>query len=354
MDAVPFVIESTPRPGKKPTLRFEYLDELHDFLQWRTGDGVLLAEANITPDENTDYFGEEGDRLHMILNFQVNQHLFYAFASGDCRPLTKALQATAKRPSEVSQWGTFLRTHDELDLGRLTDEQRARVFEAFAPEDGMQLYGRGIRRRIAAMLGGDARRLELAQSLLFALPGTPILRYGDEIGMGDDLSLPERQSVRTPMQWTDDRNGGFSTAKRTVLPAIADGPFGYRRINVAEQRRDPTSLLNCTERLIRMRKETPELGWGECRVLRGGSPNVLVLACTWRGNTVVTVHNFAAETREVALAIPEAGRAPLTNLLSPNHSAPDARGVHHVAIEPYGYRWYRVGPLLDVTAREPR
>ena len=134
--------------------------------------------------------------MHMILNFQVNQTMFYALACGDCRPLAKALNKTRKRP-ELSQWGIFLRSHDELDLGRLSDNQRQRVFEAFGPQPDMLLYGRGIRRRIASMLGGDPRRLELASSLLFSLPGTPVMRYGDEIGMGDDLSLPDRKAVRT-------------------------------------------------------------------------------------------------------------------------------------------------------------
>jgi maltose alpha-D-glucosyltransferase/alpha-amylase len=154
VDAVPFIIESIP--GKEPFAKhFEYLRELHEFLQWRTGDGILLAEANVLPAENLEYFGSEGDRMHMILNFRVNQTMFYAFASGDCRPLAQALMATRKRP-EVSQWGIFLRSHDELDLGHLSDEQRQVVFQAFAPDEDMRLYDRGIRRRLATMLGGVA------------------------------------------------------------------------------------------------------------------------------------------------------------------------------------------------------
>lgn len=352
MDAVPFVIESTP--GKEPAIKhFDYLRELHDFLQWRTGDGILLAEANILPPDDLKYFGPEGERMHLILNFQVNQAMFYAFASGDCRPLGQALMATRKRP-ETGQWGIFLRSHDELDLGQLSDEQRQTVFDTFAPDEGMRLYGRGIRRRLATMLGGDHRRLELAYSLLFTLPGTPVLRYGDEIGMGDDLSLPERQAVCTPMQWTADWHGGFSIADKTVLPVVREGPFGYPRVNVAEQRRDPGALLNITERLIRMRKECPEFGWGEYQVLRTGSPHVLAVLTTWRQNAVVAVHNLAAEAREVRLAIPGAERMPLTNLLSPAHSTPDDHGRHALALEPYGYLWFRVGPLLDVIRREPR
>ena len=352
VDAVPFIIETTPGQ-QTPPMRFGYLRDLHDFLQWRTGDAILLAEANILPADNMKYFGPEGDRMHMILNFQVNQTMFYAFASGDCQPLGKALMATRKRP-ETSQWGIFLRSHDELDLGRLSDEQRQTIFDIFAPAEDMRLYERGIRRRLAPMLGGDRRRMELAYSLLFSLPGTPVLRYGDEIGMGDNLSLPERQSVRTPMQWTADRHGGFSVAEKPVLPAVSEGPYGYHRVNVAEQRPEPDSLLNCTERLIRMRKECPEFGWGDYRVLRSGSPHVLAVVTTWRKNTVVAVHNFADEACEVVLTIPGAERTPLTNLLSQEHSAPDARGRHAIALEPYDYHWFRVGPLLDLISREPR
>jgi maltose alpha-D-glucosyltransferase / alpha-amylase len=367
VDAVPFIIETVPRadyhrkvarqqrrkPPHKPQMRFHYLRELHDFLQWRTGDGILLAEANILPKQNLDYFGEEGDRMHMILNFQVNQTMFYALACGDCRPLAKALERTRGRPA-LSQWGIFLRSHDELDLGRLNEKQRQRVFESFGPEPDMLLYGRGIRRRIASMLGGDPRRLELASSLLFSLPGTPVMRYGDEIGMGDDLSLPDRTAVRTPMQWTRDRHGGFTTAARTPIPAVGRGPFGYQRVNVADQRLDPTSLLNVNERFIRTRKECPEFGWGDHQVVATGSPDVLAVRCHWRNNAVLAVHNFASEAREVGLTVPGAQGLPLTNLLAPDHRPPNDSGHHRLALPPYGYRWYRVGPLLDVATREPR
>src|ERR1700726_3619731 len=156
-------------------------------------------------------------------------------ASPDSRPLAKALEATKPRPA-TAQWGLFLRNHDELDLGRLAPEQAKAVFQAFGPEPRMQLYGRGIRRRLAPMLEGDRRRIELAYSLMFTLPGTPVLRYGDELGMGDDLSLPERQCARTPMQWSDEPNAGFSKSDKLFLPVIKAGPFGYVHVNAAKQR----------------------------------------------------------------------------------------------------------------------
>ena len=279
--------------------------------------------------------------------------MFYAFASGDCRPLAEALPPPASARTSASGASSCGAMTSWISVGS-SEVQRQTVFETFAPDKDMCLYGRGIRRRLATMLGGDQRRIELAYSLLFTLPGTPVLRYGDEIGMGDDLSLPERQAVRTPMQWTADRHAGFSGADTTVLPAVREGPFGYQRVNVAEQRRDPGSLLNCTERLIRLRKECPEFGWGDAQVLRTGSPHVLAVLATWRHNAVIAVHNFAPEACEATFVIPGAADVTLTNLLTPEHSTPDQRGRHTLALEPYGYRWFRVGPLLDLITREPR
>ena len=360
VDAVPFIIESVPAASKKqaeretkPKMDFSYLRDLHNFLQWRSGDGILLAEANILPKQNLDYFGPEGDRMHIILNFQVNQNLFFALASGDCRTLAKALTNTKERP-ELAQWGNFLRSHDEADLGRLTDKQRQRVFQEFGPDKDMQLYGRGIRRRLAAMLGGDQRRLELCASLVMSLPGTPVLRYGDEIGMGDDLALEDRKAVRTPMQWTKDPHGGFSRAKKTEIPVITKGAFGCERVNVADQKRNPQSLLNVYERLIRTRKECPEFGWGAYDVLSTGSPHVLAVRCSWRNNAVLSLHNFSAEAQQVVLKVPGGEKLPLTNLLHPVECAPSKDGRHTIDLEPYGYLWYRVGPLLDVATREAR
>jgi maltose alpha-D-glucosyltransferase / alpha-amylase len=209
MDAVPFVIATKGPKVNKPVEQYDMLRAFREFLQWRKGDAIILAEANVEPKTNMEYFGDDGDRMQMMFNFHVNQNLFYALASGDARTLAAALKVTKPRPA-TGQWGLFLRNHDELDLGRLTDEQRQTVFEKFGPDKNMQLYDRGIRRRLAPMLGGDRRRLELAYSLMYTLPGTPVLRYGDEIAMGDDLSFPsplrggsaERRTMHTHRsQW---------------------------------------------------------------------------------------------------------------------------------------------------------
>ena len=346
VDAVPFIIGTKGADVAEPVLQYDMLRMFREFLQWRLGDSIFLAEANVLPEVNMDYFGHDGDRLQMMFNFQVNQNLWYALASADTRPLVKAMKTTKPRPA-TAQWGIFLRNHDELDLGRLTEEQRAAVFQAFGPEPHMQLYDRGIRRRLTPMLGGDRRRLELAYSLMFTLPGTPVLLHGDEIGMGDDLRLPERECARTPMQWSTEPQGGFTKSDKPVLPVISGGPYGYEHVNVAEQRRDPGSLLNWLERIIRMRKEVPEIGWGDYTVLRTRNPAVLAIRYDWRNNSVLVLHNLDPKPREVVFEVGlegEAGRQ-LTDLLSHQHSRADDSGRHCVLLEGYGYRWYRVGGL---------
>jgi maltose alpha-D-glucosyltransferase/alpha-amylase len=288
----------------------------------------------------------------MLFNFPVNQALFYALATADTGLLARAIRDTSRLPGS-GQWAHFLRNHDELDLARLTPPQRGRVYEAFAPEPEMQLYRRGVRRRLAPMLDSDRRRLELAYSLLFTLPGTPVLRYGDEIGMGEDLALPERMSTRTPMQWSSEPQGGFTATLKPVIPVIDRGAYGYRHVNVAAQRRNPNSLLNWMERVLRMRAEIPEIGWGRCAVLDSGSPGVLMLRYDWRNNAVLFLHNFTAEPVELRFRLgpPRRRDVQLVNLLSEKHSRAGRDGRHCVLVEPYGYRWFRVGRLDDVLKR---
>src|SRR5689334_4146126 len=245
MDAAPFVIELTEPDKADPPRDYEFLRTLRSHAAWRRGDVVILAEANVARDEVHEYFGDDGDRLPMLFNFTLNQKLFVALARGDATPLAECLRTLTPIPPSC-QWATFLRNHDEVDFSGLSADEREDVFAAFGPDPRMQLYNRGIRRRLAPMLNGDRRRLELAYSLQFTLPGTPVLRYGEEIGMGDNLSLPERNAIRTPMQWDETANAGFSTAPRAKLvrPVVSNGQYRYRSVNVAAQRRDPKSLLS--------------------------------------------------------------------------------------------------------------
>jgi maltose alpha-D-glucosyltransferase / alpha-amylase len=350
MDAVPFVIATKGAEVRVATEQYDMLRTFREFLSWRQGDAIILAEANVVPKTDMEYFGESGERVQMMFNFAVNQHLFYALATGDGRPLMKALKAT-KTSESTAQWGQFLRNHDELDLGRLTDDQRQAVFTAFGPEKDMQLYGRGIRRRLAPMLQGDRRRLELAYSMMMGLPGTPVLRYGDEIGMGDNLRLPERNCARTPMQWSTEPQGGFTKSEKPILPVISGGAYGFEHVNVAQQRRDPDSLMNWMERMIRMRKEAPEIGWGEFSILQTRMPEVLAIRYDWRNNSVLVVHNLSANPREVSLDLGVEDSDCLVNLLSGENSTAEASGKHRLLLEPYGYRWFRVGGLDYILKR---
>jgi maltose alpha-D-glucosyltransferase / alpha-amylase len=211
----------------------------------------------------------------------------------------------------------------------------------------MQLYKRGIRRRLAPMLQGDRRRLELAYSLMLTLPGTPVVRYGDEIGMGDDLRLPERQCARTPMQWSTEPQGGFTKNPKPAVPVISEGAYGFEHVNVAAQRRDPNSMLNWMERMIRMRKEVPEIGWGDFKFLNVKTNQVLAMCYEWRNNSVVVLHNLCPEPIEVQLRLgrKNSDNQGLVNLLSEDHSMASTNGTHRILLEPYGYRWYRVGGL---------
>jgi maltose alpha-D-glucosyltransferase / alpha-amylase len=353
VDAVPFVIESVEPGREQGEQRFEYLAEFRRFLQWRRGDAILLGEANVEPAENARYFGDDGGSgIHMMFNFFVNQHLFYTLATEDVGPLVAAIEATSDLP-QTSQWAQFLRNHDELDLGRLSDDQRERVFERFAPEEHMRLYGRGIRRRLAPMLG-DREHEELAYSAMFSLPGTPVIRFGDELRMGDDLQLEQRDAVRTPMQWADEPNAGFSTAQpgELVHPVITDGVWGFRHINVESQRRDPQSFLNWTARMIRLRKECPEIGWGSHEVLDSGESSVLAMRYAWRGNSLLIVHNFAERPHEVRLKLDDADGDRLSNLLREEQLVADGDGVHRIRLDALDYRWFRIGGLDYAVRRE--
>jgi maltose alpha-D-glucosyltransferase / alpha-amylase len=351
LDAVPFMIESVVPGEDEGEKHFEYLTEFRRFLEWRSTRTIMLGEANVLPEENEQYFGgDSGNGIHMMFNFFVNQHLFLALATENAEPLAQAIEATRDIPP-TSQWAQFLRNHDELDLGRLTDEQRAQVFARFAPEEGMRLFDRGIRRRLAPMLG-DLKHEHLAYSVMFSLPGTPVIRYGDELRMGDNLELEGRDAVRTPMHWADEENAGFSTAQELVHPVIEEGVWSYRHVNVAVQRRDSNSFLNWMARMIRLRKECPEIGWGRCHIVDVKVPSVLVLRYEWRGNAVLTVHNFAERPHEIRLNVDDVGEFRLSDLLEQEELDADD-GIIHIRLDALGYRWFRAGGLDYAVRRRP-
>ena len=356
VDAAPYLIEleGTGAPGTVDP--YSYLEEFREFLSWRRGDAVLLAEANVEPEKAGDFFGGEGDRLQMIFNFLLNQHLFLALARGEATPLVVGLHKPPQIPA-TGQWANFLRNHDELTLDQLSESQREEIFSAFAPEEDMQIFGRGVRRRLPPMLGGDERRLRMAYSLLLTLPGTPVLRYGEEIGMGDDLSLEGRASVRTAMQWSDEENGGFSSAppEELVRPVVSGGEFGYERVNVRNQERDPDSMLNWMQKAVRTRKKCPEFGWGDWTVVDTGDPAVFAHRCEWRGGVVLAAHNLSDEPREVSLdpGEGEEGAGRLVELFSDSAYGDERDAERRFMLEGYGYRWFRVGGEGRRPSRQP-
>jgi glycosidase len=279
----------------------------------------------------------------MQFDFITMQRLYLSLAREDAAPVVEAL---TERPavSPDCQWATFVRNHDELTLDKLSDDERAEVFAAFGPEERMQVYGRGLRRRLPPMLDGDPRRVRMVYSLLFSLPGTPVLFYGEEIGMGEDLDAEGRLAVRTPMQWTAGRNGGFSDAPARKLPGpVVTGGFAPEFVNVADQRRDPESLLAFMKLLVRRYRECPELGWGTFTVLDQPHASVLAHLSEWDDGALVALHNLSPEPRTVPLRLDGCDATHrLEDLLRSETTPVGDDGSVELALEGYGYRWLRV------------
>jgi maltose alpha-D-glucosyltransferase/alpha-amylase len=339
LDAVPALLETAGLPGGGRGDTREWLRGLRQFVMRRHGDALLLGEANVNPQELSQYFGDHGDMLHMELGFLLNQHLWLALARGSAEPLEMLIR-TLPSLSADSSWGTFLRNHDELTLDKLTAGQRQEVFAAFGPDEDMQLYGHGLRRRAASMLGGDGPRLRMAWSLLFALPGTPIVFYGDEIGMGENLMIEDRYAVRSPMQWSADPHGGFTRADEPVRP-LTEGDFSPEHVNVHDQRRDPGSLLKFIQHLILSRRERPEFGWGAVTLIESAAPSLLCHRCDWQGSTVVAVHNLADVDAAATLALGDDVRA-VDDVLEGHALDVQDGGRLDVELGGYGYLWLLV------------
>ncbi|HEY0451894.1 alpha-amylase family protein [Actinophytocola sp.] len=346
IDAAPFVIEpKAPGSIGKGDLDYAFYRELRERVSWLRGDAALLAEANVPDDEVLEYFGHadgSASRIQLIFAFRLNQAIMLALAREDARPIIATVRELPDLP-RYGQWATFLRNHDEVDLGRLTPEERQEVFEAFGPDPDMQLYDRGIRRRLAPMLGGDRRRIELAYSLQFTMPGTPVIRYGDEIGMGENLELREREAIRTPMQWDDTVNAGFSRADPATLPVpvISAGPYGYQQVNVTDERRDVNSLLVWFERTLHSLRECEEIGSGNHTMLDVDPPHVLVHRATGEAGAMLFLHNLAdVPCRvEVGLQADRPGR-PLSVVADDDY--PEEVDLGAVDLNGYGYRWIRL------------
>jgi maltose alpha-D-glucosyltransferase/alpha-amylase len=320
--------------------QFDELIRLRHNLQADKIDAILLGKATVMPEENINYFGKNGNGLNMLFNVYVNQYLFYSLATGDVTPLTEALDETHAIPQQA-QWAQFLRTGRELELSTLSIRQREKIYETFASDTAARLPAGALRRRLAPMLGGDRKKIELAYSLLFALPGTPIIRYGEEIGMGEDLSLKELDAINTPMQWSDSAQAGFSKTKKITRPVISNGAYSYRNVNVRKQLKDSTSLLRWTTSMTTLRRSLPAIARGAWKILPSGSARVLVIQYDWEGKTILTVHNLGNETEEVRIKLQKQART-LQNLLKQEDITVADNGRYEYTIEGYGYRWYKL------------
>lgn len=294
-DAVPYLYEREGTNGENLPETHAYLKELRKLMDEEYPGTILLCEANQWPRDVRAYFGD-GDEFQLGFHFPLMPRVFMSIGKEDASSLVEILNATPAIPANC-QWCTFLRNHDELTLEMVSEEDRQWMWNFYAPDPAMRM-NLGIRRRLYPLMENDRRRVETAYSLIFTLPGSPVLYYGDEIGMGDDITQFDRNGVRTPMQWDATKNGGFSTADTTYLPAIRDGRYGYRSVNVAAQSDDPDSNLNRLKRMIEARRASEALGWGKLEWLTSGAPlPVLAYRRTTGGDTVIAVHNLTGGSR---------------------------------------------------------
>ena len=341
-DAAPFMIETVGVHGGVNETHHDWLREFTLFIKRRRGDAVLLGEANLPPNEIARYFGD-GHELHLLFNFSQNSALMASLATGDAKPLHDYFAALPDPPDPCG-WVNFARLHDELNMDTLDEKMRQTVFDAFAPEEKMRIYGRGIRRRLAPMFGGDRKRLELLYSLTFSTPGMPMIFYGDEIGMGDNLELDDRLPARTVMQWTSSDTGGFSNAEPyQIVRPVASEPFGPKQVNVRDQQHDAGSLLHWMRRLIQTRRQSAAVGYGPAQVLDSGFGDVLAHRFVWETNLVLAVHNLSDKSRLVNLRrlAGEGAEYLQVELADPSGRAGDEVPDKNVRLPGYGYRWIR-------------
>jgi len=336
VDAVPFLIELGGIDAALEITPHGFLRDLASVLGRRMGDAILLGEVNLPPGDAVEFFGE-GDELQMLFNFHVNQYLHLSLVRRHADPVRKAIDNLPEIPDNC-QWANFLTNHDELTLDQLTEAERQEVFEAFGPEEGMRLYDRGIRRRLPPMLGGDNDRLRLAYSVLFSLPGTPVLFYGEEIGMGENLDIPDRKAVRSPMQWAPEPGGGFTTAPSEELRRpLPTGSYAPEKVSVSAQMDQPGSTHTWMKGLIRCRRALPEVGLGDYTIVEVGAPEVLALRFEWAGRKLLTLHNFAARPVEVDIG-DELGDEAHIDVWSDSEYEST-----RFSLSANGYRWIRVG-----------
>jgi maltose alpha-D-glucosyltransferase / alpha-amylase len=341
LDAIPYLIEREGTSSENLPETHQILKRIRSELDRQYEDKMLLAEANQWPEDVQLYFGE-GDECHMAFHFPLMPRMYMAIAKEDRFPITDILRQTPDIPANA-QWAIFLRNHDELTLEMVTDAERDYLWDTYASDRRARL-NLGIRRRLAPLLQHDRRRIELMNGLLLSMPGTPVIYYGDEIGMGDNVHLGDRDGVRTPMQWTEDRNGGFSRADpgSMVLPPIMDSVYGYAALNVEAQTRDQHSLLNWMRRMLTLRRSHKVFGRGAFQFLYPRNRRILAYTREYEGETVLCVANLARTPQAVELDLAAyAGRVPI-ELTGPSSFPPIGQLNYLLTLPPYAFYWFEL------------
>jgi maltose alpha-D-glucosyltransferase / alpha-amylase len=346
IDAAHVLVQKADNFFKEQVEVLHILEDLRSFLDSRSSSAVLLAEANV-PNEELAMFFHSGSRMHLLFNFISNKNLFLCMAKESPTPLINALN---KMKTIEGRWVNFLRHHDELNLEMLNEQEREEVFKAFAPEENMRLFGHGIRRRLPPMLDNNRQKLEFIYSVMFALPGIPMLNYGEEIGMGDDLSQPGRHSVRTVMQWDDTPNAGFSTADVLQIEhsVISEGVYSFEKVNVALQQKDPNSFLSCMQKLINARKQCSILSSGKWGFIETGNESVMAIICSRDNETVFTIHNFSSQDQKVQLHFKEESMQFFVEIFSSFKNNKLNKLMNDFELEPFGYSWFRCTRSVEI------
>jgi maltose alpha-D-glucosyltransferase/alpha-amylase len=351
LDAVPYLYERPGTNGENLKETHDFLKDVRRFVDEHYPDRVLLAEANQWPSDVVDYFGAVedpasgqvvGSECHMCFHFPVMPRIFMAVRRESRFPVSEILEQTPSIPSNC-QWGIFLRNHDELTLEMVTDEDRDYMWGEYAKDPRMKA-NIGIRRRLAPLLENDVNQMELFTALLLSLPGSPVLYYGDEIGMGDNIWLGDRDGVRTPMQWTPDRNAGFSVATpgRLHLPVIQDPVFGYQRVNVETELENASSLLHWTRRMVHARKKHPAFGLGTFADLGGSNPSVLSYVREHEDDIVLCVNNLSRFPQPVELDLRRWEGVEPIELLGGVRFPQIGELPYLLTLGAYGFYWFRL------------
>jgi maltose alpha-D-glucosyltransferase/alpha-amylase len=341
LDAVPYLYESEGTNCENLPETHEYLKRLRAEVDARYPDRVLLAEANQWPGDVVDYFGE-GDECHMAFHFPVMPRMFMALRREEATPIYEILERTPPIPGNC-QWGLFLRNHDELTLEMVTDDERDYMYSEYAKDPRMKL-NLGIRRRLAPLLDNGQDEMQLMHAILFSLPGSPVLYYGDEIGMGDNVYLGDRDGVRTPMQWTSDRNGGFSRADfaQLYLPPLMDPVYGFQAVNVEAHLRTPTSLLRWVQRFIQLRKAHPVFGLGTYEPLEPDNPRIFAHVRRYEEDILMCVHNLARSAQAVQLDLSEFEGMVPEEMLGRTRFPPIGKLPYLLTFGARGFFWFQL------------